>query len=271
MPFRSHVQTAAWVAALAFAAGCSGGPVKAEPGKPRDEHMDVSVLRTPFYRVFRGVKKSDLPYAAFRKKLQETFIPSLPRTHGKNGLLAYLPALTPKPRARSIAADELAIVAYESEETYRAARETPEGRSYAELHWEIFDRNKTKSLSAESFDGTIQLDVAYDVLGNPVDWQKGESWVRMAVRKPGATVSKFLAELSEKVREERERLAAEGLNAYIVVADGEYAVTYLNFDGSSRPPELAGASFSAAHSTKADRWSGAISPGQLVNVMFEPR
>jgi hypothetical protein len=236
----------------------------------------------PLYRVFRGFRKADLSPGQFYAEIQNRFIPAAPSTHAKNGLVAYLPGLSPLRKAADIP-DELAIVASESAEVYQKARNTPEGQAYADLHWEVFDKERSKSTSAVPFEATVQSDVGYDVMQSPTDWQKGHSTLFIGLRKADVSAETFLAQLSEHVAQVKKTLGSGVLKGYIVIANENYEIAYQNWSSKNAMQRAFSAPQGQALGAEAGRlmntlqWSeavpfaGKIGPGQLVNARFQRR
>ncbi len=119
----------------------------------------------PYDRFFRGVVRADL------SRMSPTFVSALPAAYADKGASAYLPAVPPTFKPVGIA-DEFALIAWDSEKACTVARETPEGRGHAELHWTLFDREHSRSgaaiplateLAAEPFAGKIASGQAVNV------------------------------------------------------------------------------------------------------------
>ena len=239
----------------------------------------------PLYRVFRGVRRSDVAPEVFLKDLDNRFIPAAPKTHSKNGLVAYLPAIPPLNIPTGIP-DEFAIVMYESPDVYQHARNTPEGKAYGDMHWEIFDRDKSKSVTAvslESTNGQMVADTGYDVLQRPTDWQKGHSTFFVGLRLDSVPPSEFLPRLTQHVHRVKNTFGSMGLEGYIVVATENYEVAFMNWrdqtdadrafatpEGNTIAAEAQGLMKPLQWATASD-FKGHIQPGQVVNVKFQRR
>lgn len=238
----------------------------------------------PLYRVFRGVKRADVSTTAFLADLGKRFIPAAPKTHAKNGLVAYLPAV-PTAKKAAFLPDEYAVIAYESADVYTKARATPEGNAYSELHWELFDKAASKSVTAVPLDptGQVQADVAYDVMQQPTDWQKGHSAFYVGVRKAGVPAAAFLSRLSQHVALAKREFAPLGMDGYIVVATADYEVAYTHWT-SAKAADAAlgtvggkrvvadGQGFMADEQwAPTTAFSGTVKPGQAFNVRFQKR
>ncbi|MBI5631464.1 MAG: hypothetical protein HY921_11335 [Elusimicrobia bacterium] len=243
----------------------------------------AGAAEAPYYRVFRGVKRPDVTQEYFARQLTTVFIPALPAAHAKNGAAAYLPALPPEGHPASIV-DEYALVAYESEPVYQAARRTPEGQAYSDLHWTIFDREKSRSDGAVPLHGTLAEETPYDVTGRPVDWQSGHSTFFIGTRHPNLEPAAFSEKLLRHVQDVEQAFRVYGLDGYvIIVTKDKYEAAFQHWPN----PEAAGAAFASAPGqaiiagareilvpvqwSVVEPFNGEIRPGQAVNVLFERR
>lgn len=252
----------------------------------------------PNYRVFRGYRRADVSVERFLSELGSTFIPAAPKTHQKNGLIAYVPAVLPQ-GATAGTPDEIAIVVYESPEVYAIARATPEGVAYGNLHWTLFEEpmkegatpadHRTKSHSAVPFARDLKLDEPVDVFHRYVDWQQGHTTVFAGTKLPGMSKEAWLARVSQHVAMARDAFAGQGLDGYIAVvhSEGPHDLTQeiawmhwtseeaMNKAFASEAGKKVAAD--AAQLFKVEMWGaapafgGTIAPGQAVNVRFTPR
>jgi len=270
------MKTMRWVAAGVFAVclgGLLAGPVLAEP---------------PFYRFWRGFKREDLPAAEFHRRLVGEFMPATVKTHGHEGLQAYLVALPPAPPPASctrIVPDEIALVAYESEDTYRRLTQTPHGKAYQQKHWEIFAKGVSKSLVPRPFDlvtrREFKAEQAFDVLGTPVDWQQGVTAFFLGFRKTSLRPDFFHDALYKHVRYVRSAFAPLGLKGYLVLVTNDSEIALLNWESKEAMDRaMAGPSGQAMvrdaqgildfHMYQFDReFDGSMKIGEFVNVRFQ--
>lgn len=266
------------ILSAAFLAATMMLPACRTPSAPAAR--SASVVPVPYYRVFRGVARADISREEFLMKLNTSFIPALPPLYGGKGGLAYIPALPPETKPTAVA-DEFALVAFESEEAYRAARATPEGQRYGDLHWTVFDRERTRTGGAVSLGSELVAETPYDVLGKPVDWQTGYSSFYIGLRKKGVTPKEFLKGMGEHVRVVAQSLAPLGLDGYVMVAGDDYEAAYLHWP-SQKAAEAAFASEAARPVIETgtaildnllfvpvEPFTGTIKPGQAVNVRIE--
>ncbi len=236
----------------------------------------------PFYRVFRGVRLASVPGDVFTRVLGEKFIPAAPQTHAKNGLVGYVPALPPK-GAPAGTPDEIAIVIYESEEVYNLARNTPEGKAYADLHWQFFDKERTKSGAARPFGRELAADSPADILGCGLDWQAGHTMVYIGQRRPSISRERFLLEITNHVARARDAFKPQGLDGYIVSATEDQEIAFQHWKRKEQMERALASEDGKAVAADAARifenvmwaeaapFAGAIDYGQAVNVRFERR
>lgn len=241
-----------------------------------------SVLSAPYYRVFRGVVRGDISREEYLLKLSTSFIPALPPLYAGKGGLAYIPALPPEVKPAAVA-DEFALVAFESEEAYRAARATPEGQRYGDLHWTVFDRERTRTGGAVSLGSELVAETPYDVLGKPVDWQTGYASFYIGLRKKGVAPEEFLKKMGEHVRVVAQALAPLGLDGYVMVAGADYEAAYLHWPSqkaaeaafasdASRPVMETGAAIlDNLLFVPVEPFTGTIKEGQALNVELKRR
>ncbi|MDO8757441.1 MAG: hypothetical protein Q7J64_05480 [Elusimicrobiota bacterium] len=234
----------------------------------------------PYYRFFRGVMRADLSQEEYLARMSSTFIPALPAAYADKGASAYIPAVPPASKTAGIA-DEFALIAWDSEQVYKAARETPQGRGHAELHWTVFDRERSRSGTTVPLAAELAAETPYDVLGTPVDWQKGYATFYIGLRKPGLSSAEFLKGLHAHVLEIREALVPQGLDGYVFVAGADYEAAYLHwpsreaaeaaFASDAGKAAAAGGSAILDHLlfAPAEPFTGKIASGQAVNVLFE--
>lgn len=258
---------------LGLVTGCAGPVASRQEGSAGPA--------APYYRVFRGVKRGDVSSGDFLQALGMRFIPAAPQAHAGNGLVAYLPAVT---RVDGSSPDEFAIVVYRSEEAYVKARATPEGKAYSDLHWDLFDRERTRSGKAVPWAGEGNPDQPYDVLNRPVDWQKGYSTFFFGRRKPEVSPEAFVRWLPTHVNRVASAFDSggdSGLRGYVLVFTPDWEIAYQNWDSEQAmkdafqreagraivedaSPRMASEQFSAAVP-----FAGRADAGTAYNVLFK--
>jgi hypothetical protein len=161
---------------------------------PASESVRVSVPVAPdAVRVFRGRRRSSVPVDTFRQKLGTLFMPATVQFQRLYGLAAYLPALLPAVKASELP-DEIALVFYRTQEAYQFAKRCVGGRAYSELHELVFDMTASVSEFPRLFDGRVEVDRAYHLKADAVDWQQGHARVYVGNRLPGLADAVFTSE-----------------------------------------------------------------------------
>lgn len=198
--------------------------------------ISVSALSAPqahYYRVWQGFMKSDLSMT------YDSFLSQLPGFMNKtldlyqDHLNNYLVAVSPQHKPDFIP-DEFALVALESEDSYKTIRATPEGKAYGDSHWEIFNKENSASVTYTSqIPAILESNKSYDLISKPVDWKSGYTVFFIGVRKESITVNDFLTKLSTHIRDVSQSLASQGLLGYIVIANENYEVAYMNWKSKS--------------------------------------
>ncbi len=209
----------------------------------------VSVADGPYYRFWQGNKR-DFWYNDsakvftpddFIRKLNEWLIPATTSCCAKESLLAYLPVVPPYRKVEGLH-DEYALIVYHDEAIYKKVRDTdPEGMVYGPLHGYVFDTQDPKSSRSAvpiPFAGNIDIflndatvtpkERAYDILGSDIDWQKGFTAFRVALRKEkdDAAYEIALANYFSMIKETAQLLHLQG---YVVLIDDKKMVEYTNW------------------------------------------
>jgi hypothetical protein len=182
-----------------------------------------------FFRVWRGYRKQGLNDAGFLAQLAP-FMRKTTDLYGPELLSNYLVALPPEERPALVPA-EFALIALENEEGYRAIRATPEGQAYADAHWEIFDRETSKSANLKvGLPDVLETGSAYDLSPEALDWRTGENLFYLGTRKEGLSQADFLSRLRTHMELVQRELQPLGLRGYIVLADEGYEAAFLNWE-----------------------------------------
>lgn len=134
-------------------------------------------------RVWSGFRLEGMTTKRFRETLADTFIPSTASLVPELGLNSYLPAILPDDKPDSVP-DEIALVYYESQDVYQAARNTLAGRIYAKLHGIAFAGwPQSWSDFPELLGKSVENEQPYYLFEEAIDWQRGVSRVLVATRK----------------------------------------------------------------------------------------
>lgn len=208
--------------ALSFAA-CSHAPNTSAPTPA----PTVRASAAPYYRFFRGVKLPTLSRKVYEEKLSKDFIPTLPKLYSSEILKAYMPAIPPLHVSKPELA-EIALIVYASEEIYKKARATPEGQAYGDLHWTVFDKEKSKTGPTIPFTGKVVVDTPYDVLGKDVDWYSGYTTLFVGLKKKNKKTEDFHSWLATHVSEFSKSFGSL-IRGYVFVAGEDYEIAYVNW------------------------------------------
>ena len=202
----------------------------------------------PYYRFWRGFKKAGLSMEDFHHALVTDFMPVTVKTHGKEGLVSYMVVLPPGSGTKVIP-DEIALVAYASENTYKTITRTPHGLAYQKKHGDIFtgkgspgsatieiqgSSRASRSLVPIDFASTTARDFhreqAYDVFRKPVDWQTGHSIFFYGFRKPSLRPDFFWDALYKHVSYVRTAFTPFGLKGYVILVTQNEEIAFMNWD-----------------------------------------
>lgn len=189
-----------------------------------------SVSAAPYYRFWRGQKLPQLTEKTYMDKMMKDFIPQAPKLFPH--LTSYLVAIPPK----EIGVDEVALLAYTNEEDYIRGRATAEGTAYSNAHWELFERENSKSLVPKLLDGKIEANQAYDLINKDVDWSKGTTFFYMGKKKTHLTTAEYLKQLDSHVKKVSKGFRPMGMKGYVILIteDMEYAWINWNSEESAK-------------------------------------
>ncbi|MGE0616962.1 MAG: hypothetical protein AB7P04_15125 [Bacteriovoracia bacterium] len=189
-----------------------------------------------FFRVWQGFKKPELTQPQFREAVGP-FMQSTLDTYLGKGLNNYFVAMPPLNKPAFVP-DEFALVGMTTEAAYREVRATPAGQAYGEKHWELFDKNTSKSAPFLVFDAktmpTLAHNTAYDIIGDAIDWTAGHTTFFLGLRKPDVKPEAFLRELASHVAFVARTLKPLGLKGYIIIAHENYEIAYLHWESKEK-------------------------------------
>ena len=187
-----------------------------------------------YYRVWQGFKQESLDQKSFMGELPAFMKDTVDLYGGAEALNQYLVVIPPKNKPDFVP-DELALVAITSEQKYQSIRATPEGRKYSERHWDVF--NKDRSKSAKSMidyfaekPARLEPTVAYRMFDSTIDWSQGYSLIYIGTRKKDVSPENFLTRLQAHIELAAKTMGPLGLNGYLVTAHENYEVAYLHWD-----------------------------------------
>jgi quinol monooxygenase YgiN len=252
----------------------------------------------PYYRFWRGFKKNNLAWQEFHQALVTDFMPATVKTHGGEGLMSYLVVLPVGSESWNLP-DEIALVAYASQDVYKTITSTPHGKAYQEKHGEIF-ANKWNSPAATieipgqsrlshslvpiDFTGVspegFRKEAAYDLLAQPVDWQSGYSVFSLGIRSRSLRPDFFWDALYKQLTSEKEAFSPMGLRGYVVISAPNYVIAFQNWESqdamtkatqgpTGKVLQQKAASIMPTIFQKEFRdFDGNVQPGECVNVKF---
>jgi hypothetical protein len=108
---------------------------------------------------------------------------------------------------------------------------------------------------------TLIHNQSYNVLGKSIDWQEGYNLVYIGLRKKHLSAEDFLKKLRNHISLFASTMSPKGLKGYIVIANNDYEVAYLNWESKRAHDEA----FMTALGKIAVKDGGSI----LDNLMYE--
>jgi hypothetical protein len=196
-----------------------------------------------YFRVWQGFKKTGMSSSGFLSELPE-FMKATVDIYKGRALNNYIVIVPPSTKPDFIP-DELALVALKSKDAYDSIRATPEGQAYSAHHWDVFDKASSQSAPFVNFNlqkpEVLVSQSAYDILGEAIDWSAGYNTVFIGTRKNHLTRDEFLKNLTAHVQHAKSIMHPKGLKGYIVIANENYEIAYLNWE-SKEAHDSAGAS-----------------------------
>lgn len=184
-----------------------------------------------YFRFWQGFKKAELSQEEFLIGLNP-FMKLTVDTYAGKGLINYVVAVPPTTKPEFVP-DEFALVAFDSEESYRKVRATPEGKAYGEAHWQVFDKNTSKSAEMRVLTEDVkelELNVAYNVLGKGIPLNNTYVTFFIGTRKEGVNDETFHSRMIDHLRLVGRSFESKGLRGYLALAQKDYEVAYLVWD-----------------------------------------
>jgi hypothetical protein len=218
---------------------------------------------------------------AFLSALGSIFIPATAQLQRLYGLTAYLPTVLSPDKPDGVP-DEIALVFYESQQSYNDTKMTVAGRAYSSLHATVFALPQSESGFPSLLGEAMEFDVPYHVFKESVDWQLGFTQVFVGTRPAATKPEKFAASLFQFVdglRQNRPR----GLDGAVVCATAAWVLYWEHWtdeDASLRGriadlPKLAKRVLLQAHTSisipteLAQHYAGlTIEGGESFNIQF---
>lgn len=178
-----------------------------------------------YLRFWRGHIKTAMDYSQFQKGLSELFIPltaNLANTPAK--LTSYQPVLFSEAIYKTYKLPaEIALVEYQSEQTYQAFRSTPAGQDYSRKHWDYFEQSESKSAVAIEYAGEIEFEKSYYIARDEnFKVQKLNSFIKVYVKEPNISKEFWV----ESIKAHLARLQNKNSEALIFLATPSYLMEY---------------------------------------------
>jgi hypothetical protein len=186
-----------------------------------------------YFRAWQGFKNPKLTHGAFLQELPK-FMKETVDLYRDRALVNYLVIIPPKNKPAFIP-DEFALVALTSKDDYQSIRQTTEGQRYSERHWDLFNKENSKSADpmidfTAELPSTLVHNNSYDMIGTPIDWSRGYNRVYIGVRKSSVSNIEFLRKLSTHASMFKRTMIPKGVRGYILIANNDYEVAYVNWE-----------------------------------------
>ena len=181
-------------------------------------------------RVWRGYRRMNtanvpptpMSQQDFLAALGNIFIPATAELQRLYGLTAYLPTVMPLDKPDGVP-DEIALVFYESQQSYNDTKLTVLGRAYAALHATVFALPQSESGFPSLLQHTLQFDQPYHLFKERADWQMGFTQVFVGARRDDTTPEQFAAGLFKYLDGTR-RNCPKGLDGVVVCAREDWVL-----------------------------------------------
>ncbi|AGH96385.1 hypothetical protein [Pseudobdellovibrio exovorus] len=188
-------------------------------------------FKANYFRVWQGFSK-DTPEQML--SALPVFMTGTVDLYVKNKALSNYIVIIPPKESPSYIPHELALVALSSESDYRRIRETAEGKSYSDAHWDVFNRANSKSapfvkLADLKAEETLISNTAYEVLPTPINWAQGVNYVEIRTRRASLASDVYLKNLKSRLQRIQEFGAYVGIQGCIVLVNENYEVIYTNW------------------------------------------
>ena len=186
-----------------------------------------------YFRAWQGFKNPKLTQDSFLQVLPQ-FMKETVDLYRDHALVNYIVIIPPKNKPTFIP-DEFALVALTSKDDYQSIRQTTEGQKYGERHWDIFNKENSKSADpmidfTAELPNTLVHNNSYDMIGTPIDWSRGYNRVYIGIRKSSLTSIEFLKKLSAHAAMFKRTMIPKGVKGYVLIANNDYEVAYVNWE-----------------------------------------
>lgn len=197
--------------------------------------VSSSAQTVDYFRLWQGFKAPSLNDELFLKELPSFMNETVDLYGRQNQILnSYLVVIPPQDKP-SFVPDEFALVVLDSEDKYKAIRQTESGKKYSDRHWGVFDRQNSMS-AREVFEWekqipeTLTSGSAHWILGKGQDWSKGYTTVFLGSRRSEITESDFLNRMHGILLTTKQTMQPMGLMAYVVLITKDYEIAFFNWE-----------------------------------------
>ena len=208
--------------------------------------ISFNSFATGYYgRFWRGESKKSYPELksycddqkldCFKELVNRWLIPATPSYAAKGSLMAYAPVLLPYSLLDKYH-DEVALILYKSEATYRALRNGDvEGQQYGPIHGDIFEtgirgtKESSRSLVPGYYNGKIELigklkEVSYEVINKQNDLINTNGLFQL-IERSYMSVTEFLNKADKYIK----NLKNSNLAGVYMLINEDYIMTYTFF------------------------------------------
>ena len=196
--------------------------------------LSVADTQASYFRFWRGYMQEEMTSQEFTRALNSKMLPETGKLASTSAqLLSYHPVMpTLKNISRYDLPHEMALVEYESQESYNTYRNTRNGRAYSDLHWDVFSRGTSKSAVPETFRGALEFGKSYQIVTAANSWNNYDVTFNIYVRKAGVSDSEYALALRGHLEKQKKPRPA-GL---IVLIDRNYMLEFVaNGDNYFKP------------------------------------
>ena len=231
--------------------------------------------QAPYYRFWRGFKRIDISYPNFVSGLNKVFVPATTENGAGKGLIAYLPVLPPLGKTDAsekitIFPDEVALVVYRDEQSYKKIGATPAGIAYTQSHWNYFERAKSSSKVPGLYSGAVAFDQAYDLLGGGVDWRSGVSRVAFYPRETNVGDYEYLLSVKRNLDwMQNKTKSRSGIRAMVALVAHDYIIIFQNTRTGVEALKLDDTALFSYELQKQVRGNTTLAPNGGIDVIFK--
>lgn len=187
-------------------------------------------------RLWRGFKQDAYTALEFKNNVARRLVPATITVGQNKGLVSYMPVfLTADQNKLEFIPDEVAIIQYESEVTYKALASTPEFSSYGKMHYEngFFTKKNNAGFGSGSLvSQTLTNEISID-LSKPSAFNFGEvdsTWKNEQVRLTAILLKDLEKDKSECLQSIitnlKESVQTHAIKGFVFAYDPKYILIY---------------------------------------------